>query len=95
MNSPADSPRSWSFRTAGARAIPSTYTTTKFHGRVPGGSPVTQHHRGIQQCSDSHGILQDLTLFHCTKGNRDLRLPHNLLRQENDHLPIFYSLCHI
>jgi hypothetical protein len=40
---------------AGARAIPSAYTTTKFHGRVPGGSPDTQHYRGIQQCSDSHG----------------------------------------
>ncbi len=55
MNSPADSPRSWSFRTPGARAISSVYTTTKFHCRVPGGSRDTQHHRGIQQCSDSHG----------------------------------------
>ncbi len=29
----------------------------KFHGRVPGGLPDTQHHRRIQQCSDWHGCV--------------------------------------
>jgi hypothetical protein len=67
MNSPADSPRSWSFRTAGACAIPSAYTTTKFHGRVPGGSPDTQHHRGIQQCSDSRGTILGTSMLDAAK----------------------------